>query len=420
MSANHEAELRVALAEGILTKTEAIALGEEAARFYRSPLELLVERGKLSSETLASLRAPREEALDLGETAALYPVRVEQATPRVATAADLDDTALDPAQGPLADGTPAFPVAGWDRYQPIRFLGQGGMGMVFLARDLRLHRNVAIKFVRGDDPASVPRFITEARAQARVSHERVCKVYEVGEIQGQVFIAMQYIDGEPLSVLGSRLTVEQKARILREATLGVHEAHRQGIIHRDLKPANIMVERTEDGELRPYVMDFGLARTLQGDATETGTVLGTPHFMSPEQARGEVTRLDRRCDVYSLGATLYCLLTGEPPISGSNALEVLSRIATEEPALPRALNRDIPVDLESIALKCLEKERSARYDSARALADDLERFLSGDAVQARAAGPGYRLRKRLAKHRRAVAATAVAAALVLAARGDGV
>jgi serine/threonine-protein kinase len=402
MRAEHEAELRVALAEGLLTRGEVAALGEEAARFERSPLDLLVERGKLTAETLASLRAIPSKSLDPDATATLDPVKAER-----------------DAVSPAASGIPAFPVTGWDRYQPIRFLGQGGMGMVFLARDARLHRKVAIKFVRGEDQGSAARFITEARAQARVSHERVCKVYEVGEIQGQVFIAMQYIDGESLSVMAPRLTVEQKARILREAALGVHEAHRQGIIHRDLKPSNIMVERTEDGELRPYVMDFGLARTLQGESTETGTVLGTPHYMSPEQARGEVSRLDRRADIYSLGATLYSLLTGQPPISGSNALEVLSRIATEEPALPRALDRDIPVDLESIALKCLEKERSARYDSARALADDLERFLSGDPVQARAAGRWYRLRRKLAKHRRIVAASAVAATLVLSALGWG-
>jgi serine/threonine-protein kinase len=419
MIADHEAELRVALAEGILTNAEAVALGEEAARVLRSPLELLVERGKLSSETLAELRADRENARDPDETATLDPVKAAKAARENARAAELDDTARAAVGAARAGGAPAFPVTGWDRYQPIRFLGQGGMGMVFLARDARLHRNVAIKFVRGDDPASVPRFLTEARAQARVSHERVCKVYEVGEIQGQVFIAMAYIDGEPLGVLASQIGFEQKARVLRDVALGVHEAHRQGIVHRDLKPANIMVERTEDGELRPYVMDFGLARTLQGGATETGTVLGTPHYMSPEQARGEVTRLDRRSDVYSLGATLYSLLTGQPPISGSNALEVLSRIATEEPAMPRGMDRDIPVDLESIALKCLEKDRSARYDSARALADDLDRFLSGDPVQARAAGRWYRLRKRLSKHRRAVAATAVAATLVLAALGWG-
>ncbi|MGK3966292.1 hypothetical protein WMF38_19170 [Sorangium sp. So ce118] len=159
MRANHEAELRVALAEGILTKTEATALGEEATRFLRSPLELLVERGKLTAATLASLRRSGDEG------------------------ADPDETALDPAQLARTDESPAFPVANWDRYQPIRFLGQGGMGMVFLARDVRLHRNVAVKFVRGDEPVSIQRLVSEARAQARVSHERVCKVYEVGEIQ---------------------------------------------------------------------------------------------------------------------------------------------------------------------------------------------------------------------------------------------
>jgi serine/threonine protein kinase len=189
---------------------------------------------------------------------------------------------------------PSFPVKGWERYEPLRFLGQGGMGMVFLARDARLHRDVALKFVRGDDARSRQRLIAEARAQARVSHERVCKVYEVGEVSGQVYIAMQHIDGEPLSALAGRLTVEQKARIVRDAALGVHEAHRQGLIHRDLKPSNIMVDLREEGEHRPYVMDFGLARTSAGGTTETGDLLGTPHFMSPEQARGETSKLDRR------------------------------------------------------------------------------------------------------------------------------
>jgi predicted Ser/Thr protein kinase len=238
MNASHEAELRIALAEGLLTKAEVVALGEEAARLLRSPLELLVERGKLSLETLASLRAAPRKSADPDATATLDPAR------------PVRDDAV-----PSRDTPPEFPVKGWDRYQPIRFLGQGGMGQVFLAKDARLHRNVAIKFVRGDDPDSASRFITEARAQARVSHERVCKVHEVGEIQGQVFIAMEYIDGEPLSEIAKSLTVEQKARLLRDAALGVHEAHRQGIIHRDLKPSNIMVERTDEGELKPYVMD---------------------------------------------------------------------------------------------------------------------------------------------------------------------
>ncbi len=159
-------------------------------------------------------------------------------------------------------------------------------------------------------------------------------------------------------------------------------------------------------------MDFGLARDWKEQgSTATGSVLGTPHYMAPEQARGEVSRLDRRADVYSLGATLYTLLTGQPPIPGGNGLEVLSNIASLEPRPPRALNPDLPADLEAIILKCLEKERSARYDSARALAEDLDRFLGGEPVRARPTGLGYRLRKRLRKHRVVVG---VAAAALLA------
>jgi serine/threonine-protein kinase len=293
------------------------------------------------------------------------------------------------------------------------------MGKVFLARDVRLQRDVAIKFVHGDDPASLSRLVSEARAQARVSHERVCKVFEVGEVQGEVYIAMQFIDGEPLGAVKDRISVEQKARLLQGAALGLHEAHRQGIVHRDIKPANIMVVHTEDGNLQPFVMDFGVARTRSGGATQTGTVLGTPHYMAPEQARGEVSRLDRRADVYSLGATLYAVLTGQPPIPGDSALDVMARIATEEPRAPRALDPDIPVDLEAIVVKCLEKDRSARYDSARALAEDLDRFLAGEPVAARPAGAWYRLRKRIRKHRRAVAASSVALLAVLSAVGFG-
>ncbi|WP_187345387.1 serine/threonine-protein kinase [Cystobacter ferrugineus] len=313
----------------------------------------------------------------------------------------------------LGDGAElAFPVPGWDRYQYVRFLGQGGMGRVFLAYDPRLRRQVALKFVRDDHPELTHRFLSEARAQAKVNHERVCKVYEVGEVNRKFFISMQYVEGRPLGALAHELTVEQKALVLRDAALGVHEAHRAGLIHRDIKPSNIMVERGEDGVPRPYVMDFGLARDWNEGVTVTGTVLGTPHYMAPEQARGEVARLDRRADVYSLGATLYALLTGQPPIQGGNGLEVLNNLATVEPLPPRALDRDIPPDLEAITLKCLEKERSARYDSARALADDLNRFLAGEPVLART-GPGYWLRKQLRKHRFLLSA-ATAALLAMA------
>ena len=423
MTADHEAELRIAVVEGLVSRGEVEALREEARRLERPPLRLLVERGQLSEESLASLLDSVQGApppLTAGDTPA--PPADPDATASVIApaAADPDATSTAaPCAGRLGAGPPAFPVAGWDRYQPLRFLGQGGMGKVFLARDVRLQRDVAIKFVHGDDPGSLSRLVSEARAQARVSHERVCKVFEVGEVQGEVYIAMQFIDGEPLGAVAGRISVEQKARLVQGAALGLHEAHRQGIVHRDIKPANIMVVRTEDGDLQPFVMDFGVARSRSGGATQTGTVLGTPHYMSPEQARGEVSRLDRRADVYSLGATLYAVLTGQPPIPGDSALDVVARIATEEPRAPRAIDPDIPVDLEAITVKCLEKDRSARYDSARALAEDLDRFLGGEPVAARPAGAWYRLRKRIQKHRRLVIAGTVAGTLLLLALGWG-
>jgi len=254
-----------------------------------------------------------------------------------------------------------------------------------------------------------------------VSHDRVCKVYEVGEVGGQVYIAMQFIDGAPLGALAPTLTVEETAMVFREAALGVHAAHQVGILHRDVKPSNILVERAEDRALRPYVVDFGIARdgTAEG-ATETGSVLGTPHYMAPEQARGEVRQLDRRADVYSLGASLYHVLTGEPPIAGSNRLQILTLIATQVPLPVRGLAPHVPVELEAIVMKCLEKDPAARYDSARALAEDLDRFLTGEPVAARRAGLGYRLRKRLVKHRRLAVAAAVALVLFATVVGWGV
>ncbi|QSQ11994.1 serine/threonine-protein kinase [Myxococcus landrumensis] len=418
MSEQDEVELRHALAEGLLSREECDALREEAARLGRRPLELLKERGRLSEDTHASLlRLMLREEDTRGPVA---PVTVDTGRQAPGKDATLSlEMGLAQVSPPPPVEVPAFPVSDWEHYSPIRFLGQGGMGRVFLARDNRLHRQVALKFVRGDEPELVRRFVLEARAQARVAHPRVCEVYEVGEVQGRAYIAMRHVEGQPLHALVETLSVEQKARVLREAAEGVHAAHRAGLIHRDIKPSNILVERSAEGALSPFVMDFGLARDWKEGVTATGTVLGTPHYMSPEQARGEVARLDRRADVYSLGATLYALLTGTPPIPGQNGLEVLGNIGTVEPRPPRALDRDIPVDLEAITLKCLEKERSARYGSARELAEDLGRFLDGEPVLART-GPGYRARKWLRKHRRAVAVGTGALVVVSLAVGQSV
>jgi eukaryotic-like serine/threonine-protein kinase len=393
-----EAEMRIVLAEGLLSRDEAAALRQEALHARQSPLALLVERGRLSERTYRSL-----VALAFDDT----------------SVANLDPStwsATDPLPGAGRGDIPPFPVPAWDRYLSVRFLGQGGMGQVFLAVDPRLRREVAIKFVRGDNPEHVRRLIAEARTQARVNHEHVCKVHEVGDVEGRVYIAMQYIDGKPLGALAGELAMEQKVMLVRAAAEGLHEAHRAGIIHRDVKPSNIMVERGDDGELEPYVMDFGLARSVQEDnATLSGTVMGTPRYMAPEQMRGSVSALDRRADVYSLGATLYHLLAGQPPIPGDTLLEVMHNVATLEPRPLRALDPAIPADLEAIVLRCLEKDRAARYDSARALADDLGRFLDGEPVTARPVGAWYRLRKRLAKHRRLVMASALAAVVVMVA-----
>jgi serine/threonine-protein kinase len=433
MHDKYEAELRMALAEGLISREEAGALREEALRTGYSPLRLLQARGLISEESVLALQPaggsdptptllPRSEPAPTPATKpatrpASEPAFAPTLVPR--NSADGSKT-LGPALT-LADRDkvdPQFPVPGWDRYQGVKFLGQGGMGQVFLAYDLRLRRNVALKFVKGDDTELVRRLLSEARAQARVEHERVCQVYEVGEVQGRPYIAMQFVDGQPLGQLASELTFEQKALVVREAAEGVHAAHRAGLIHRDLKPSNILVERADDGRLKPYVMDFGLAHDWgEKGTTATGSVLGTPHYMSPEQARGEVGQLDRRADVYSLGATLYFLLTSHSPIPGDNGLEILANIATREPTPPRTLNPNIPQDLEAIVLKCLEKDRSARYDSARALIEDLDRFLAGEPVQARPTGLWYRLRKKARKHRLVVSIAAVALLAVTLALG---
>jgi predicted Ser/Thr protein kinase/tetratricopeptide (TPR) repeat protein len=399
--------VRVALTEGVFPRKIAAALREEEQRRARRR-DLLYEERHAAHATGRVAHAPEgfSAALSSGEEITL---------PDPSGAPTLGAGAAPASQ----HGAPAFPVPGWDRYRCLRFLGQGGMGNVFLARDVRLQRDVAVKFVRGDDPSYVHRFLIEARAQARVDHECVCRVHEVGEVSGHIYIAMHYVDGKSLDHWAPELTVEQKAMVLRKAALGMHAAHSVGVVHRDIKPANILVERSDSGLLRPYVMDFGIAHLRAAGGTETGTVLGTPHYMAPEQARGETATLDRRADVYSLGATLYFLLTGQPPLGGEQVVDVLSRIAAEDPRPPHFIDRDVPRDLSAIVMKCLEKERSRRYGSARELADDLDRFLHGEPVSARRARALDPLRRWVRRNRWTVAALAVGLSAVVLALGWG-
>lgn len=308
------------------------------------------------------------------------------------------------------DGGPRDgPVPGedWGRYRVEAPLGAGGMGRVWQAWDTVLRRPVALKCLLAQDPAAVERLLREARAQARIEHDNVCKVYDAGEIGGRPYIAMQLIAGGNLSDAAPEMSVEQRVEVMRQVAEGVHAAHRTGLIHRDLKPGNILIERGEDGEPHPYVADFGVARdTAAPRETRIGLAVGSLHYMAPEQAGASA--VDRRVDVWGLGATLYELLCGQPPFGSGNQTEVLVRLLQGEVTPLSRRAPGLPPDLQTVVMKCLEREPARRYDSARALAADLRRYLDGEPVLARPADWWYRAAKRLRKHRAAAAAGAVA------------
>jgi serine/threonine protein kinase len=274
------------------------------------------------------------------------------------------------------------------RYRIVRQLGQGGMGAVFLAHDTQLDRPVALKvphFAPEDGPAARERFYREARAAAVLIHPNLCPVYDVGEHAGTTYLTMGYIEGRPLSELlkaGKPVSPRQAAQAVRRLALGLEEAHRHGIIHRDLKPSNIMINRR--GE--PVVMDFSLARraaTEDARLTQAGLALGTPSYMPPEQANGDIQAMGPRCDIYSLGVILYELLAGRLPFTGA-VLTVLTKIVSEDPLPPSAHRPGLDPRLEMICLKAMAKRPEDRYASMRELAADLGEYLRGESQAAEA------------------------------------
>ncbi len=308
----------------------------------------------------------------------------------------------------------ALTLPKWNHYVNLQFVGEGGMGRIFRAFDPALRRKVALKFLNRNDPTMAARLLLEAQHQAQVDHPNICKVYEVREWKGQVYVAMQFIEGTRLDRAARFLELEAKVEILETVARAVHAAHRHGLVHRDLKPANIMLEATEEGPLKPYVVDFGLARDLTAaHETQDGTIMGTVHYMAPEQAKGDLSRIERRTDVYALGVTLYELLAGHPPFVESHGIACLLRIQGEEVPPLRKVVPTLHPDLETIVMKCLEKEVPRRYESARALAEDLRRYLEGEPILARPATLLDRFQKLMKKYKPVAALMGLAAAAVL-------
>jgi WD40 repeat protein len=263
------------------------------------------------------------------------------------------------------------------------------MGVVFRARQISLNRLVAVKMIASGELASpefVQRFHLEAEAAAGLQHPNVVAIHEVGVHEGQHFYSMDYVEGQTLAerAVNNPLPPELAADYLKTIAEAVHYAHQRGILHRDLKPSNVLIDSLD----RPHLTDFGLAKRLTGDSdlTLTGQLLGSPNYMPPEQALGQRQAATIACDVYSLGAILYFLLTGRPPFAAQSMTETLQQVLHSEPVSPQVLNPAVPRDLETICLKCLSKEPPRRYSSAQELADDLGRFLKGEPVQARPVG----------------------------------
>jgi tetratricopeptide (TPR) repeat protein len=318
----------------------------------------------------------------------------------------------------IADATTTCPAGTrkLGHFELLEPVGFGGFGTVWKARDTELERIVAVKIPRKNqlDPFEEAKFFREARTAAQLQHPHIVAVHEVGREGDTLYIATDFIEGASLKewLTARRLTPREAAALCQTIAQALQHAHEAGVVHRDLKPGNIMIDLA--GE--PHLMDFGLAKRDSGEVTITleGQVLGTPAYMSPEQARGQGHEADRRVDVYALGVILFELLTGELPFRGDKRMLIV-QIVNDEPISPRKLRSNVPRDLETICLKCLQKDPADRYATAQQLADDLGRFLRDEPIRARPVGKLERLWRWCRRNPRTTAAAACVVAAVAAA-----
>ncbi len=304
------------------------------------------------------------------------------------------DSAAQAETLPLASPASAAPALGTNvryvgDYELLAEIARGGMGVVYKARQVSLDRIVAVKMILAEQfatQADLDRFYSEAQAAAQLDHPNIVPVFEVGEYEGQHYFSMGYVDGRSLAARLAKgpLPPREAAELVATVAEAVEYGHRQGVIHRDIKPSNILI----DSRGRPRVTDFGVAKRIGSgsDLTATGQVLGTPSYMPPEQAAGQIRAIGPPANVYAFGATLYATLTGRPPFQSATQVETLKQVIEREPVALRQLNAAVPRNLETIVLKCLEKPIPRRYASAQALAEDLRRYLQGRPILARPVG----------------------------------
>ncbi|KAF0240482.1 MAG: hypothetical protein FD180_4917, partial [Planctomycetota bacterium] len=387
------------------------------------------------------MEAPREGAAALPqrerqpvETPATLPatvLRPLEEPPEAARPGETPATLLGPTVlGSPSTARPAAPASApperFGRYELRGQIGRGGMGTVYRAFDTQLKREVALKILRvqpGDRSEQFLRFRREAEAAARLRHPNLVVTYDLGVEGEHHFLTMELVEGgslaRHLANHGGRLPPHDAMRLARDVALGLACAHGSGIVHRDLKPENILLENFE-GMLRPRISDFGLARAVNetGDArlTLSGTIVGTPSYMAPEQAEGKLEEVDARSDVYALGAVLYELACGRVPYPGTDPMKVILTKIMEDPPRPRAIHARIARDVETIIEKAMARERGRRYASAREMAEDLDRCLKGEAILARPES-GLQAAWRLARRRRGLVAATVAVAVLLAVAG---